>query len=205
MDENFLKQAKKKILATSGLSIEGLSKKLGVSHSQASRILTGDTAYKVHYTPIIREYIGFDTFDDLKGNKMAVLDMISLKDQDSFNNADDILAQFQILDAVLPDGIERQNIKIVKTPSDEYAPDFKLGDVLFVDIGDILPEPPGIFLIWTGMGYRLQHCQYVIGSNPPYVKMSVTANNAEYESIQIKLDEADIKGRVIGKISMLQS
>ena len=204
MDENFLKQARKKILDSDNLSVEELAERLGVSKSQASRVLSGKGAYKLRYTPIIREYIGFtvEAFDDHKGNRMVSFDVVDLKDENSLRNKKHVEGQFSLFYAILSGRANPGNVKIVKAPSNHCESEYGVEDFIFVDTGSVLPEPSGVFLIWTGAGYRLQHCQHVIASNPPQVLLASLIEGAGSESVQISLSDAMIKGRVIGKISM---
>ena len=205
MNKHFLKTVKTKILETPGLSVRGLAKECDASLSTMSRMLDGKVPYRAHYTPIIREYIGIGTFDGPDGHTMAIIDFVELRTETSLEDNHDIATQFTVLESIFPAGIDIKTIRLVRVPADHCAPEYQSGDLVFIDMSSILPEPPGVFLIWSGLGYKLQLCEHVTGSKPAEVRMTSINPKGEYAPAQIKLNDAVIKGRVIGKISMTRT
>jgi transcriptional regulator with XRE-family HTH domain len=70
------------------------------------------------------------------------------------------------------------------------------GQKVFVNPTDCVPSPPGIFVVWDGLGLVLKRVEYVAHSDPPRVR--ITSDNPRYQPYERLLDEAYIQGRVIG-------
>ena len=202
MDENFLKNVRAKIKGSADLSIAGLAVLLGKSESQTYRILDGSAPYKTHYTRIMREYVGIGTRLDREGNTMAVIDLVDLKTASSLENEGDVICRVTLLETMLPFDTDPKSIKLIKVTGDHCEPEYKPGEYAFVNIDKTMPEPPGVFLLWSGVGYKLQFCEHVFGSEPAEVKISSTNKVADYSPTQVSFSKANLKGRVIGKISI---
>ncbi|MCE7887994.1 MAG: hypothetical protein DYH13_10910 [Alphaproteobacteria bacterium PRO2] len=200
MDDNFLAHVREKIKKTRGLSVAGLALQMHKSESQTYRILNGDAPYQPHYTRIIRDYVGIGSRMDRTGNEMAVVDLIDLRAANSFERDEDVIARITLLEEMLPLNVDSKLVKLVKVVGDHCAPEYKPGEYVFIDTSQTVPEPPGIFLLWTGVGYKFQLCEHIFASNPPRVRLSSIA--AGYSPVEISLAGADIRGRAIGKISI---
>lgn len=70
------------------------------------------------------------------------------------------------------------------------------GQRVMVDLRDRKPSPPGIFMVWDGMGMVLKRVELVPGSDPPTIRL--TSDNPKYATYERTVDEAQICGRVIG-------
>lgn len=88
-------------------------------------------------------------------------------------------------------------VKIVRIKGDSMVPLFNPLDRVMVDTGDIEPSPPGVFVVWDGLGFVVKRVQVVPHSDPMTVKF--TSDNPKYEPYERVLGEAYIQGRVIGK------
>lgn len=66
-----------------------------------------------------------------------------------------------------------------------------------VDPSDTRPSPPGIFCVWDGLGLVIKRVEYLMNSDPPTIRL--TSCNPAYQAYERSLDEAQIKGRVIGR------
>jgi len=88
-------------------------------------------------------------------------------------------------------------IKIITIIGDSMEPMFRPLDRVMVDISDTTPSPPGIFIVWDGMGLVAKRVQYLANSDPPAVRIS--SENTKYESYDRAIGEAHIQGRVLGK------
>jgi len=101
-------------------------------------------------------------------------------------------------DLSLRSGIGRSGtplrITIVKGGSME--PTLRAGQLVAVDTGDRVPSPPGLFVIWDGLGLVIKRVEPVAGSSPPRVRLS--ADNPRYSAWELPLDDVDIEGRVVG-------
>lgn len=88
-------------------------------------------------------------------------------------------------------------IKIITVIGDSMEPGFRTLDKVMVDINDKVPSPPGIFVVWDGMGLVVKRVEYTPHSDPPTV--TIKSDNDKYAPYQRTVDEAHIQGRVLGK------
>lgn len=88
-------------------------------------------------------------------------------------------------------------MRIITVMGDSMEPTLQPGQRVLVDTGDRKPSPPGVFVVWDGLGLVIKRVQMVPHSEPPRVK--ITSDNAKYEPYERTLDEAYIQGRVIGQ------
>lgn len=79
--------------------------------------------------------------------------------------------------------------------------DLEPGDKVLVNVADINPVPPGIFVINDRLGVVAQRVQLVRGSEPPRVR--ITSNNQEYPPHECALEEAGILGRIVIRLERL--
>lgn len=75
------------------------------------------------------------------------------------------------------------------------------GDRVIIDVGDVNPTPPGIFLVWDGYGLVLKMVEVVRNSQPARVRLK--SRNPSYDPYEATEDEAKIIGRVRGRISRM--
>lgn len=90
-----------------------------------------------------------------------------------------------------------QNIRIITVYGDSMVPDFQPGDRVMVDTSDRIPSPPGVFVIFDGLGIVVKRIEYVAYSDPPVVRL--ISRNKEYDPQELPADEVVVNGRVIGK------
>jgi transcriptional regulator with XRE-family HTH domain len=88
-------------------------------------------------------------------------------------------------------------LRIITVMGDSMEPTLQPGQRVLVDTGDRKPSPPGIFVVWDGLGLVIKRVQMLPHSEPPRVKIS--SDNAKYDPYERTLDEAYIQGRVIGQ------
>ena len=81
------------------------------------------------------------------------------------------------------------------------APELLPGETVLVDLSDVTPSPPGIFVVADGLGHIIRRCAHVPQSNPPQIR--ITAADTQYESHTTDLARAGIVGRVIAKLQWL--
>ena len=113
--------------------------------------------------------------------------------------AENIVAEWQI-----PSGMIRQytsapahELRIITVMGDSMEPTLLPGQRILVDTGDRMPSPPGIFVVWDGLGLVVKRLQVVPHSEPPRVRIG--SDNGKYEPYERSLAEAYIQGRVIGE------
>lgn len=112
---------------------------------------------------------------------------------------ENVVAEWQ-----LPSGVIRQystapaaELRIITVMGDSMEPTLLPGQRVLVDAGNRTPSPPGIFVVWDGLGLVVKRIQVLPHSEPPRVK--ITSDNAKYDPYERTLDEAYIQGRVIGQ------
>lgn len=94
-------------------------------------------------------------------------------------------------------GAPEAALKIIRIVGDGMEPDFRAGERAMVDTADRRPSPSGIFAVWDGIAQIVKRLELVPYSDPPRVRlMSV---NPAYAPRELRLDEMEINGRVIGK------
>jgi transcriptional regulator with XRE-family HTH domain len=88
-------------------------------------------------------------------------------------------------------------LRFITVLGDSMEPTLQPGQRVLVDTGDCTPTPPGIFVVWDGLGQVVKRVQALAHSDPMRVKIS--SDNPKYESYERTLAEAYIQGRVIGQ------
>ncbi len=199
----FLVDVRDRIDATPGKSVAGLAAELDLSRSQAWRILTGKAELKPWHMAIMRKYVGIGDLRDRTGKELAVIEFVELQAANSFEKEEDVICNISLHDEMLPVNIDKKKVKIIRVISDHCSPDYKLNDFALVDTGQVTPEPSGVFLIWTGLGFKFQHCSYIVGSSPASVRLSSKKKGPEYDAVEVPLSKIKIKGRIIGKLALL--
>jgi phage repressor protein C with HTH and peptisase S24 domain len=90
-----------------------------------------------------------------------------------------------------------EGIKIISVVGDSMEPSFRPLDRVMVDTADLRPTPPGVFVVWDGLGLVVKRIEYVAHSEPPRVR--IASDNSKYQAYERILGEAYIPGRVLGK------
>jgi len=88
-------------------------------------------------------------------------------------------------------------LRILTVYGDSMEPDFPPGCRVMVDTSDVTPSPPGVFVAWDGIATVLKRVEHVPHSEPARVRF--TSDNVRYQPYERTLDEAHIRGRVIGR------
>ena len=70
------------------------------------------------------------------------------------------------------------------------------GQRVMVDIQDRTPSPPGIFVVWDGLGLAIKRVEVIAGTDP--LRVRISSANPEYLAYERLYSEAAINGRVIG-------
>jgi phage repressor protein C with HTH and peptisase S24 domain len=69
------------------------------------------------------------------------------------------------------------------------------GDRILVDTSQRVPVPPGIFVIWDGMGIVAKRVEEIPNSGP--AKLVIKSVNSECQTYRRQAEEAQISGRII--------
>lgn len=88
-------------------------------------------------------------------------------------------------------------LRIITVFGDSMEPELPPGTRVLVDTSDKAPTPPGIFVVFDGMGIVVKRVQFKPFSDPPTVIIS--SDNPRYDPYERALDEAHLQGRVIGQ------
>jgi hypothetical protein len=94
-------------------------------------------------------------------------------------------------------GINAGSLRIITVRGNSMAPLIEPNSRVLVDTDDRIPTPPGIFVVFDGLGVMVKKVEHVAFSDPPRVKLSSV--NPDYEPYERTLEEAHIQGRVIGQ------
>jgi transcriptional regulator with XRE-family HTH domain len=89
------------------------------------------------------------------------------------------------------------DLRFITVLGDSMEPTLQPGQRVLVDTGDRTPTPPGIFVVWDGLGLVVKRVQALAHSEP--IRVRITSDNPKYEGYERALTEAYIQGRVIGQ------
>lgn len=86
------------------------------------------------------------------------------------------------------------NLRIMHVEGDSMMPTLHDGDVVLVDLARALPTPPGIFVLFDGMGLVAKRLEHIPNPDPPRVR--VISDNTFYTPYERTADEIKIIGRI---------
>jgi len=86
---------------------------------------------------------------------------------------------------------------VITVYGDSMEPTLAPGTRVMVDTEDRIPSPPGIFVVYDGLGLVVKRVEHRPQSSPPAVRL--ISDNPRYDSYECPLEEARIQGRVIGR------
>lgn len=90
-----------------------------------------------------------------------------------------------------------ERLKIVQVTGDSNVPDFMPGERVLVDTEDTRPSPPGVFVLWDGIGLVMKRVEVIPNSNP--ISVRLIPRNPLYATYERPLEDVRINARVIGK------
>jgi hypothetical protein len=103
---------------------------------------------------------------------------------------------------LFPDAVVRhefrarhEDLRIITIDGDSMEPLLSSGDRILIDSSQKVPVPPGIFVVWDGMGLVAKRVEHIPNSEPP--KIIIRSINPEYQTYERTADEVNIVGRVI--------
>ncbi len=89
------------------------------------------------------------------------------------------------------------DLAILTIVGDSMAGTVEPGDKVLVDRGQVDPSPPGVFVLWDGVGLVAKRLEYVPNSEPPTVR--VLSDNPHYATYERASSEIEIRGRIVGR------
>ena len=87
------------------------------------------------------------------------------------------------------------DLRMIAIDGDSMEPLLSSGDRILIDVGQRIPVPPGIFVIWDGMGLVAKRIEHAPHSEPP--KVIIKSVNPEYDTYERDAAEVHIIGRVV--------
>ena len=75
-----------------------------------------------------------------------------------------------------------EDLRMITVDGDSMEPLLSSGDRILIDVSRKVPVPPGIFVIWDGMGLVAKRIEHVPHSEPP--KVVLKSLNPEYDSYE---------------------
>ena len=88
-------------------------------------------------------------------------------------------------------------LRIITIYGDSMEPALAAGTRVVVDTTDRTPSPPGVFVVYDGLGLVVKRLEHIARSDPARVRL--TSDNPKYQPYELTIDEAQIQGRVIGR------
>ena len=103
---------------------------------------------------------------------------------------------------LLPDPVIRHefharaaDLRMITIDGDSMEPLLASGDRILIDTSQRVPVPPGIFVVWDGMGIVAKRVEHIPHSEP--TKVVIKSVNPEYQTYERDAEEINIVGRVI--------
>ncbi len=93
-------------------------------------------------------------------------------------------------------GAAADRVRIIEVLGDSMEPTLRPGQRVMIDVQDRSPSPPGLFVLWDGLGMIIKRVEFVAHSDPAAVR--IASDNPRYPEKERLLGEAYIQGRVIG-------
>jgi phage repressor protein C with HTH and peptisase S24 domain len=89
------------------------------------------------------------------------------------------------------------DLRIITVEGDSMEGVLKSGDKVIVHVTRTQPSPPGLFILFDGIGLVAKRLEFLEGSEPPTVRIS--SSNPSYPPYERTLDEINIVGRIVGR------
>jgi phage repressor protein C with HTH and peptisase S24 domain len=93
-------------------------------------------------------------------------------------------------------GMQPARIRIIPVRGTSMEPELWSGQRVMIDVTDRTPSPPGIFVIWDGLGLVLKYVEVIPGSEP--LKVRISSAHPAFKPYERNVPEAHINGRVVG-------
>ena len=90
---------------------------------------------------------------------------------------------------------EPGDLWMIPVDGDSMEPVLASGDRILIDVSRTVPVPPGIFVIWDGMGLVAKRIEHVPHSDPP--KVVLGSLNPAYDSYERLAEEVRVVGRAV--------
>lgn len=196
----------------------GLAKAMGIDSAGVTRLLKGDRDITVDEQKIIQDYFGASE----DGPSLSFPDAIPEIDVRAGAGGGGIPMEAFISDGnggqMAVDGVKENwgiphrfvrnelrstpsVVRIAEVLGDSMEPVLRSGDRVLIDTNHRSPSPPGVYAVWDGFGLVIKRVEIVPRSAPTMVRL--VSDNSRHASYEVSLEEAQIVGRVICKISAM--
>ena len=87
------------------------------------------------------------------------------------------------------------DLRIITIDGNSMEPVLSSGDRIMIDTSQRIPVPPGIFVIWDGMGIVAKRIEHILSSDP--AQLRIMSVNPDYETYERDAEEVHVIGRVV--------
>lgn len=87
------------------------------------------------------------------------------------------------------------DLRIITIDGDSMEPLLMPGDKVLIDTKRRAPTPPGVFVLFDGLGLVAKQVEHVPNTEPP--RLAITSANPRYQRYDRTADEVSIVGRVV--------
>lgn len=92
-------------------------------------------------------------------------------------------------------GAKPEDLRMIFIAGDSMEPTLCQGDMILVDITKKNPSPPGIFVLFDGLGLVAKRIEFLSHSRPPSIR--ILSDNPQYLPYERHIAETEIIGRVV--------
>ncbi len=85
-----------------------------------------------------------------------------------------------------------QNLRAINVTGDSMSPTLQSGDVILVNTAQKMPNPPGLFVLFDGLGLHAKRLEQ-IGKD----KIRVMSDNSQYLAYEMDVQEINIIGKIV--------
>lgn len=93
------------------------------------------------------------------------------------------------------------DLRLVAVRGESMSPVLEDADMVLVNTRDVRPSPPGIFVLYDGIGLMVKSLEMIPAAGtttaPDRQIVRISSANPHYSAYQRDLNEIDIKGRII--------
>lgn len=179
-----------------------LARALDLDPPAISKILAGGRQIKAHEYIAMRRFFGLPVDGDRAVSGGYLLSPFAhdrgLSDRTATSDQDAWIMPAKLLESKTQAPPDK--IRIFTVQDSSMEPDFMTGAQVLVDLSDVLPSPPGVFLLSDGVGHVLRQCDVIPGETPLQIHLSARSG----VSFRLSPEKAGIIGRVIARLDWLK-
>jgi phage repressor protein C with HTH and peptisase S24 domain len=86
------------------------------------------------------------------------------------------------------------DLRVIRVEGDSMEPTLLDGDIILIDLMRRAPTPPGLFVLFDGIGVVAKRLEHIPNSDPPTLR--ILSDNARYGTYERTAEEVNIVGRV---------